>query len=116
MVNDFTPWAAIHTLQENHLIALEKCLGVRTIGISEIWRRLLAKCVLKVSSAEAKDACCNAQLYTSLKPRIEVTAHAAHTLFVERDDEEEYGFLIVDAANTFNAGNCSSCLWTVRYI
>ena len=42
--------------------------------------------------------------------------HAARTLFAENYDEEEWGFLLVDAANTFNAGNRIACLWTVWHM
>ena len=41
--------------------------------------------------------------------------HAARALFAEKEDEEEWGFLLVDAANEFNAGNRITCLWTVQH-
>ena len=63
------------------LMALDKCPGVQAIGISEIWRRLLTKCVLKIDSAKVKDACGNAQLCTSLKAGIKGIVHANRTLF-----------------------------------
>ena len=39
--------------------------------------------------------------------------HAARTLFAEKDGEEEWGFILVDAANAFNAGNRITYLWIV---
>ena len=96
-------------------MALNKCPGIRPIGISEIWRRLLAKCVLKVAGAEAKDACGNTQLCASLEAGIEGVVHAARALYAEKEDKEEWGFLLVDAANVFNTGNRIACLLTARH-
>ena len=59
MENSFPPWAATRALLANRLMALDKCISIWPIGIGEIWRRLLAKCVLKVANTEAKDACSN---------------------------------------------------------
>ena len=77
IANNFSPWAVTQALLTNRLMALEKCLSIRPIGIGEIWRRLLAKCVLKVASAEAKDTCGNAQLCTGLESGIEGAVHTA---------------------------------------
>ena len=60
MANTFLPWATNRALLANRLMALDKCPGIQPIGIGEIWRRLLDKCVLKVTGADAKDACGNA--------------------------------------------------------
>ena len=60
MANIIPPWAATFTLLDNRLMTLDKCLGIWLMVISKIWRWLLAKCVLKVSGAKAKNACNNA--------------------------------------------------------
>ena len=96
-------------------MALDKCPGIRPIRIGEIWHRLLAKRVLKVAGAEAKDVCGNAQLWTGLESGIEGASHITCTLFAERDNKEEWGFLLVDAANAFTTGNRITCLWAMRY-
>ena len=96
-------------------MALDKCPGIQPIGIGEIWRRLLAKCVLKVTDAEAKDACGNAQLCTDLKAGIKGAVHAARALFSEKEDKEEWRFLFVNTANAFNTSNRIACLWTVQH-
>ena len=93
----------------------EKVPRVRPIRIGKIWRWLLAKFVLKVASAKAKDACSNAQLCVGLEAGIEGVVHAACTIFFERDNEEEWDFLLVDTAKVFNAGNHIACLWMVRH-
>ena len=76
MANSFPPWATTCALLANRLMALDKCLGIWPIGIGEIWRRLLAKCVLKVAGTQAKDAYGNAQLCTGLEAGIEGAVHA----------------------------------------
>ena len=41
--------------------------------------------------------------------------HATQALYAEMQDKEEWGFLLVDAANAFNANNRIACLWTARH-
>ena len=95
MANDILPWAVARTLLADRLMELDKFPGIRQIGIGEIWRQILAKCGLKVAGAEAKDACSNAQLYAVLEAGIEGALIAARALFAEKEDEEEWGFLLV---------------------
>ena len=115
IANNFLPWAATRALLDNWLMALDKCPGICPIGIGEIWRRILAKCVLKVDGANAKDACGNTQMCANLEAGIEGAVHAAQALFAKKEDQEEWGFLLIDTANTFNASNHIACLWTVRH-
>lgn len=53
LANDFPPWASYRGLAVGRLLALDKCPGVRPIGIGETWRRAMAKCVLRVAGKEA---------------------------------------------------------------
>ena len=50
------PWAAIRALMSGRLVALDKCPGIRPIGIGELWRRLFSKCFPKVTGQQAKEA------------------------------------------------------------
>ena len=115
MANDIPLWAVTRALLANRLMVLDKCLGIQLIGIGEIWRRLLAKCVLKVAGVKAKDACGNAQLCTGIEAGIEGAVHAIRALYAKKEDEEEWRFLLVYATNAFNAGNRIACLWTARH-
>ena len=47
--NGRPPWAAYCAMMSGRLIALDKCSGIRPVGIGETWRRLLAKCLLQVT-------------------------------------------------------------------
>ena len=55
--NGQPPWAAYSALISGRSIALDKSPGIRPVGIGETWRRLLVKCLLRVSGQEAKAAC-----------------------------------------------------------
>jgi hypothetical protein len=55
------------------------------------------------------------QLCAGLEAGIEAGVHAAKLLWQEHSDEEEWGFLLVDASNAFNEGNRLLMLWTVRH-
>ena len=57
------------------LIGLDKCPGVMPLGVGEIWRQMLAKCVLVVTGAEAKEAYGTEQLCGGLEAGIEGCVH-----------------------------------------
>jgi hypothetical protein len=76
---------------------------------------LLAKCVLVESASEATEACGTDQLCAGLKSGIEGAVHASADMWEEHKQEEDYGFLLIDAKNAFNAFNRIQMLWTVRH-
>ena len=57
MSNVCPPWVDYRALMYGRLIVLDKCPGVRLVGVEETWRRMMAKRVLVVTGAEAKEAC-----------------------------------------------------------
>ena len=65
------------------LIALDKQPGIRPVGVGETWRRLMAKCLLKLAGPEAKSACGTTQLADGLEAGIEGAIHAMRVLFEE---------------------------------
>jgi len=76
LANAHPPWAAYRALMACRLVALDKQLGVCPLGISEIYRRLLAKYLLGVSGHHATQACDNFDLCAGLRASIEGAAHA----------------------------------------
>ena len=46
LANTHPPWAAYRALMACRLVALDKCPGVRPVGVGEVYRRLMAKCVV----------------------------------------------------------------------
>jgi hypothetical protein len=113
--NYHSPWAAYRALRAGRLVALNKMPGVRPVGIGETLEWLGAKCVLLVCGDEAKEACGVDQLCAGLEAGIEGGMHAAKLLWQEHSQEEEWGFLLVDARNAFNEGNRMLMLWTTRH-
>jgi hypothetical protein len=97
------------------LLALDKCPGIRPIGIGETWRRAIAKCILKVAGKDAKETCGIDQLCAGLESGIEGAIHAMNHMWELHSMEEEWGFLLIDASNAFNEQNRTQMLWTVWY-
>ena len=50
-------WDNIQALVANHLIALDKCLGVRHIGVREALQRILGKTVALVTHSDLEEVC-----------------------------------------------------------
>ena len=95
------------------LIAMDKQPGIRPVGVGETWRRLMAKCLLKITGPEAKSACGTTQILGGLESGIEGTIHAMRILFEEHKKEDDWGFLLIDARNAFNEENRTAMLWAV---
>ena len=86
------PWAAYRGLMAGRLVALDKCPGVRSVGIGEVWRRLVAKIVLVVAGEDATVACGTDQLCAGLSAGVEGGIRAAQVLRDSHSQEEEWGF------------------------
>ena len=76
LANSNPPWAAIRAMMACRLVALDKEPGTRPVGIGEVYRRLMAKCVLRVVGDRATRACGNLNLCAGLKAGIEGAVHA----------------------------------------
>jgi hypothetical protein len=76
LANESPPWAAYRALMACRLVALDKSPGVRPVGIGEVYRRLLAKCVLATVGHKAMGAAGNLNLCAGLPARIEGAIHA----------------------------------------
>ena len=81
MANGCPPWAVYRALMSGCLISLDKCPGVRPLGVGETWRQMLEKCLLVVPGAEANDACGTEQLFGGLEAGIEGGIHAVRLLW-----------------------------------
>ena len=58
------------------LVALDKQPGVRPLGIGEVWRRGMVKCILVCCGEDAKAACGSTNLCACLEACIEGALHA----------------------------------------
>jgi hypothetical protein len=107
----------LRALLANRLVALDKCPGVRPIGIGECLRRLIGKVVALKTKHEVVKEGGTDQLATSLAAAIEGAAHSMTERFHQHGDaehEDGYGMLLVDASNAFNAVNRIAALWNAR--
>ena len=78
LANESPPWAAYRALMACRSVALDKQPGVRPLGVGEVFRRLLAKCVLHCCVDSATRSCGLENLCVGLKAGIEGAAHAMH--------------------------------------
>ena len=65
---------------------------------------------------KAKIACGKDQLCAGLEAGIDGAVHAMSSLWDYNEDNDEWGFLLVDARNAFNEINRTATLWTVRHL
>ena len=115
LCNSVTPWKDVHALVASRLIALDKCPGVRPIGIGGTLRRILGKAVCLANCIDATVVCGFDQFGAGLSSGIEGAIHAMHSLFVANQDlSSGWGILMVDAHNTFNSLNRVAMLLHVR--
>ncbi len=84
------------------LIALDKCRGVRPIGIGDTACRIIAKAVLSIVKGDIQDAAGTIQLSAGQISESEAAVHSVQERFMEASTEAA---LQVDASNAFNALN-----------
>ena len=82
------PWDSIRSLVVSHLIALDKCLGVRAIGIGETLCRVIGKAVCMATRLDITCTlvCGSDQLCAGLQVGIEEAIHGINKLFYSHQD------------------------------
>ena len=101
MCTQYIDPTTIEPLMASRLIPLDKGEGaVRPIGVGEVLRRILAKCVMNV--ANVAHASGSLQLCAGQKSGSEAAVHAMHAIF---EADETDGILLIDATNAFNSLN-----------
>ena len=100
-------------LLSSRLIALDKCPGVRPIGVAEIARRIIGKAIMAVIGPAVQDAAGSVQLCAGQEAGCEAAVHAMREIF-SCDDTE--AVLLVDARNTFNSLNSEVALWNIQVV
>ena len=108
-------WDEIRALKAKRLVALNKCPGVRPIGIGEVGDRFLAKIMAEVTGDDVRSECNSDQLCSGIKGGIEGGIHGVREIF-ESNCEDGWGLLLVDAANAFNSLSRPAALWNARVL
>ena len=104
----------IEPILANRLIPLDKGEGaVRPIGVGEVIRRVIGKCVMKVTKEDVLDASGSLQVCAGLRSGSEAAVHAMYSIF---EEEETDAVLLIDASNAFNALNRAAALHNIRVL
>ena len=84
------------------LIPLNKCPGVRPIGIDEVLRRIIGKAIMRTIKQDLQAAVGSLQLCAGQDAGCEAAVHAMSSIFSEDNTK---AMLFVDASNAFNSLN-----------
>ena len=113
--NSIVPWYDLRALMASRMIALDKCPGVRPIGIGETLRRIIGKTVCLETKGDIEELCGVSQLCAGTAAGIEGAVHAINELFEEKN-QDGWGVLLIDAANAFNSLNRVAAVWNARVL
>ena len=95
------------------LIPLNKCPGVRPIGVGEVPRRIIAKAVLGIISHDIENAAGSLQVCAGQAGGCEAAVHAMRKISQYPETE---GTLLVDGENAFNSLNRRAALHNVSVL
>ena len=95
------------------LIALDKCPGVRPIGIGETARRIIGRAIARVLSKDIQEAAGPLQLCAGQLSGCESAVHAMRELF---ESPEIEAIILVDATNAFNSLNRQAALRNIHHL
>ena len=103
--------SGVKTFVACRLVALDKCPGVRPIGIGEVARRIIGKAIARVLSNEIQEATGPLQTCSGHLSGCEAAVHAMHQVFEDSDAE---GVILVDATNAFNCLSRQNALINIK--
>ena len=107
------PYDHLQLLWACRLIPLIKGIdGIRPIGIGEVIRRIMGKCVLSILKEDIKTAAGLLQTCCGLESGIEACIHGMAQIF---ESEECEAILLVDAKNAFNLLSRKVALNNIAY-
>ena len=94
------------------LVAMNKCPGVRPIGIGEVVRRIIGKAILTVTSQDIQQVTGALQLCAGQQSGCEAAIHAMRHVFTQPNTQA----VLVDATKVFNCLNCKVALQDILHI
>ena len=104
---------SISALVACRLIPLDKCPGMRPIGVGEVPRRIIVKAILRTIGKDIEEAAGPLQVCAGQDGGCEAAVHAMRAIFQDADTE---GCLLVDASNAFNSLNRRAALHNVSVL
>ena len=114
LCTEFIDPLGIEAILANRLIPLDKEEGaVRPIGVGEVMRRIMRKCVMHVTKPDVIDASGSLQVCAGHKSVSEAAIHAMRNIF---EVDETDAALLIDASNAFNALNRAAALHNIRVL
>ena len=112
LCTEFVDPLTIEPILASRLIPLDKGNGeVRPIGVGEVIRRIIGKCVTRVAKQDVINASGAMQVCAGQKSGGEAAIHAMRSIF--KADETDAA-LLVDASNAFNSLNRVAALNNIR--
>ena len=112
LCTEFVDPLAIEPIVASRLIPLDKGNGkVRSIGVGEVIRRTIGKCVTKVAKQDVINASGAMRVCAGQKSGGEAAIHAMRNIF---EADETDAALLVDASNAFNSLNRAAALHNIR--
>jgi len=115
MANEVVDWEHVQALRGCRLLALDKCPGVRPIGVGEVLMRIMGKAMSMETAFDLERECGEDQLCAGQKGGVEAAIHAVSGLFDCGEGEAEC-VLLGDATNAFNTLSRPAALWNARQL
>ena len=113
LCTEYVDPAGLEALVACRLIALDKCSGVRPIGVGECLRRLIGRAVVQCTKMDILRVIGDQQLCVSHMAGCEAAIHTLTDIF---ETEECEAMLFVDASNAFNSINRQVALQNIQRI
>jgi len=110
---EFVDPAGLPTFVACRLIALDKCPGVRPIGIGETIRRVIGKAISTITREEIQEAASPLQVCGGHLSGCEAAVHAMQQIYESFETE---AIILVDASNAFNSLNRQIALRNIQHI
>ena len=112
LVTEYVEPKGLEALLANRGIAIDKCPGLRPVGVGEMIRRIIGKAVMAVTGEKVQEAVGALQLCAGHPVGVESAIHAMRDFL---NDDSSDGILLIDADNAFNRVNRAVALWNVQF-
>lgn len=93
------------------LIPLDKDPGCRPVGVGEVLRRIVGKCIMEVVKEDVRIAAGNLQVCAGHQAGGEAAIHAIREIY---EQDECQGVMLVDASNAFNTLNRKTAIHNIK--